>query len=95
MTYRIREVTVRLPRRIGPGGARVAAGTYYVAEEAEKIWAFRVWRRLSREYHGTREGAQREIDRFDEEYTAAVRAMLGFPKMRTRRRTPTGAVSEG
>lgn len=89
MTYRIREVTIRLPRRIGPGSARVAAGTYYVAEEAEKVWAFRVWRRLSREYHRTREGAQREIDRIDEEYAAAVRVMLGFPSPR-RRKTAAG-----
>lgn len=89
MTYRIREVTVRLPRRIGPGSARVYAGTYYVAEEAEKVWAFRVWRRLSREYHRTREGAQREIDLFDEECTAAFKVMMGFPSPR-RRKTAAG-----
>lgn len=56
--------------------ARLPAGRYFVAEELHKVWMFNRWRRVSREYHPTREEAQLEIDEIKRIEAEEFRALM-------------------
>lgn len=74
MTYRIREVTLRRPRRVE--GARLPAGRYLIVEELHKVWAFNLWRRSSQEYHVNRNEAELEIQEIKRREVEEYRALM-------------------
>lgn len=91
MTYRIREITLRRPRRIE--GARLPAGRYFIVEELHKVWAFNLWRRSSQEYHVNRIEADLEIQEIKRREVEEYRLLMASWSRSKKPQVPSGGGS--